>query len=151
MYRLLPLVALVCITPVANATSCNDPHYSHLPNSVKATEAKDEHGRTELHWFFYRDEFCRVTKLEVLSVAGQLLGYITYTYDDSGQKARTWHADVTIDTYAPDGTLLFREFSDGLRLDASGEPVDDCALLKLAKHLWSSDRKAHEKLCHDAS
>jgi hypothetical protein len=136
---------------MANATSCNDPHYNHLPNSVKATEVRDERGHIERHALYYRDEYCRVSRLEVLSVAGQLLAYVTYTYDDAGKNARTWDADVTMNTYAPDGTLLFQELSDGRRLDASGKPVDDCALLKLAKHMASSDRKAHEKLCHDAS
>ena len=151
MCRLLAPVALICMAPVANATSCNDPNSHSIPNSIVATEIKDEGGRTELYWIIYRDEYCRANRIEVLDAKGQFLAYVTYIYDDADENAHTNLAEVTLDTYAPDGTFLFREHVDGRRLDQSGKLIDNCAFLELAKHLPQLDRRHYERRCRDAS
>jgi hypothetical protein len=151
MHRLLVVVLVACAVPVAGATSCNDENSYNVPNSILTTQIKDDGGRTEQQWIVYRDEYCRASRTEVLDERGHFLAYVIYKYDDSGVNARTKRAEVTIETYSPDGTLLFRELPDGRRLDASGTTIDECALLELAGHLLIGDRKVYEKRCHDAS
>lgn len=149
MYRLLACVVLICIAPVARASSCDSSNSYDLPNSIVAVAIKDDKGRTENHWIVYRDEYCRAIKTEVLDSKGYLAGYVTYSYDDTGEHARTRLAKVTIDTHAPDGTFLFREQYDGNTVDASGKIVEGCALLEVMRPLPDTWRTPYEQGCQD--
>ena len=151
MHRLLSCVLLICIATGAEATSCNDPDSYNVPNSVLSVDVKDDNGRIERHWIVHRDEYCHAMKIEVLDTKSTILAYLIYRYDNSGRNARTKLADTTVDTYAPDGSLLFRELADGRRFDAAGNTIDDCAFVKLIGHVDSSLRAHYEQRCHDAS
>ena len=58
---------------------------------------------------------------------------------------------MTVDTYAPDGTFLFRELMDGRTVDASGNTIGACALLQLIGHFENAIRKPYEQRCQDAT
>ena len=151
MYRLLTFIVLICIASVATATSCDDLKPNDFPNSIIAVKVEDDGSRAENHWIIYRDEYCRAIKTEVLHNKGELLGYVTYSYDDTDENAHTRLAPVTIDTYAPDGTFLFRELMDGRTLDSSGRIIEDCTLLELAEPLPDSWREPYEQRCQNES
>ena len=151
MYRFALIVLISCVAPFARATSCDSSNHHDLPNSIISVAMEDDRGRPENHWIIYRDEFCRAVKIEVMANNGFLEGYLIHTYGDAGENARTRLADVTVDTYAPDGTLLFRELMDGSTLDASGKPVGNCELLELVARLPDYWRKPYEQRSQNES
>ena len=149
MRGLITCAVLICVAPVARATSCNDSNSYNVPNSIVTVDIKDDSGRIERYWMVHRDEYCRAVKIEVLDTTGVMLAYLIFLYDDSGKNARTKLAETTVDTYAPDGSHLFRELADGGRLDAAGNAIDDCAFLRYIGHADSSLRKTYEKRCRN--
>ena len=151
MRRLITCAVLICVAPVASATSCNDTNSYNVPNSIVTADIKDDSGRIERYWMVHRDEYCRAVKIEVLDATGEMLAHMIYRYDDSGENARTKLAETTVDTYSPDGSLLFRELANGERLDAAGNVIDDCAFLRYIAHAESSIRKTYEERCHDTA